>query len=132
MTAQVGRLVTLSLLAGTVETLIAALTSKELTVNDEPVDITSDDDDGWRALLADTSGTRSVDISCEGVLKSNQVGTLIEVGDDVELVFEVPGIRKYTGTFRVTSFNIGAETAEGATFSAQFQSSGAVSFSASS
>jgi predicted secreted protein len=132
MTAKVGRDVTLSLIEGTEATLIASLTSKELTVNDEPVDITSDDDDGWRRLLEDVSGTRSVDISCEGVLKNNQVGLLIETGSDINLVFAVPTVRKYTGAFRVTSFTVGAPTAEGTTFTAQFQSSGPVTFAAAS
>lgn len=128
MTAQVGRDATLSLVDGTEETLIASLTSKEMSVADEPVDITSDDDAGWRKLLADTSGTRSVDISVEGILKTNQVGVLIEGGDDIGLAFNIPTVRKITGTFRVTAYSTGAPTAEGVTFSATFQSSGAVTF----
>lgn len=130
MTSQVGRAVTLSLVDGTEETLIGALTSKEISINDEPVDITSDDDAGWRKLLADTSGTKSAEISCEGVLKSNQVGLLIETGDDVVLAFNVPTIRKYTASWRVTSFKTGAPTAEGVTFSGTFQSSGPLSYAA--
>lgn len=130
MTAQVGRDVTLSLVDGTEETVIASLTSKEISINDEPVDITSDDDAGYRKLLADTSGTKSAEISCEGVLKTNQVGVLIEVGDDITLAFNVPTVRKYTVPCRVTSFKTGAPTAEGVTFSATFQSSGQFTYAA--
>jgi predicted secreted protein len=74
MTAQVGRAVLLQILVGTEYTTIAALISKSLTLNKEPVDITSDDDAGWRTLLEDIDGTKSVDIACEGILKTNQVG----------------------------------------------------------
>ncbi len=44
---------------------IAAVTSKTVTVNGEPVDVTNDDSDAWRELL-NNAGTRSIDISFEG------------------------------------------------------------------
>lgn len=131
MTAKAGRQVLLQLLDGTEYSTIAALLSKEITFNKEPVDITSDDDSGWRTLLADLDGTRSLDISCEGVLKSNQVGLLAEGMTDLGLRFDIPGIRRYTGTFRITAFAIKGETADKVTFTATFQSSGVVAFAAS-
>lgn len=132
MTAKAGRQILLSLAAGTELTLIAALTSKDITFNKEAIDITSDDDSGWRTLLAAIDGTRSVDISCEGVLKSNQVGALAEGMADLSLVFDIPGIRTISGTFRITSYVVKGETADKATFTASFQSSGVVSFGSSS
>lgn len=132
MPAKIGRAVTLSVMIGTELALVAAVKTKSFTWNDEPVDITSDDDAGWRALLADTSGTRSVDISCEGIYKSTQLSALVEAGQDVDLEYDVPGIRRWTGTFRITSFEHGAESAEGTTFSASFSSSGAVTGAVSS
>lgn len=131
MTAKAGRQVLLQILNGTEYETIAALTSKDLTFNKEAIDITSDDDAGWRTLLEDIDGTRSIDISCEGVLKTNQVGLLAEGMADVGLRFDVPGIRRYTGVFRITNYSQKGETADKVTFSAQFQSSGPVSFAAS-
>lgn len=131
MPAKAGRQVLLQILDGTEYVTFAALTSKEITFNKEPIDITSDDDAGWRTLLEDLDGTRSLDISCEGVLKSNQVGLLAEGMLDVGLRFDIPLIRSYTGTFRVTAFGISGETADKVTFTASFQSSGVVTFAAS-
>lgn len=132
MTAKAGRQVLLQYLDGTEYVTIAALVSKELTFNKESIDITSDDDSGWRTYLEDFDGTRSLDITCEGVMKSNQVGLLAEGSADVGLRLDVPGIRRYTGTFRVTSFGMSGETADKVTFTASFSSSGAVAFAASS
>lgn len=132
MASKIGRAVILSLVEGTELTTLAALKTKSFTWNDEPVDITSDDDAGWRKLLDDVSGTRSVDISAEGILKSTQLSAIAEAGLDVELEFNVPTVRKWTGTFRLSSFEISAETAEGTTFSASFSSSGPVTGAASS
>lgn len=131
MTAKAGRQVLLSLIDGTESTLIAALLSKSIKFNKAPIDITSDDDSGWRTFLADLDGTRSVDIDCEGVLKSNQVGLLAEGMEDLILEFDIPGIRKVTATFRVTAYSAQGETADKMTFSASFQSSGLVTFAAS-
>jgi predicted secreted protein len=132
MPAKAGRQVLLQILNGTEYETIAALTSKGLTINKEPIDITSDDDAGWRTLLEDLDGTRSVDIECQGVLRSIQVGLLAEgLGADVQLRFDVPGIRRYDGTCKVTSYSTEGETADKHTFSGSFQSSGAVTFAAS-
>lgn len=131
MTAKAGRQVLLQIADGTEFTTIAALTSKGLSINKNPIDITSDDDSGWRTLLADLDGDRSVDIDCEGVLKTNQVGLLAESDADIELRFDVPGIRRYQGTFKITAYKTEGETGDKVTFTASFQSSGAVAFSAS-
>jgi predicted secreted protein len=130
MTAKIGRAVILSIVDGTEFTVIAALNSKSITFNKEPVDITTDDDAGWRQLLEDVVGTKSLDIAFEGILKTNQVGLLAEADTVVRLHFNIPTIRSYEADFMVTSYEIGAETAEGTTFSASVQSSGVVTFAA--
>lgn len=132
MTAKIGRAVIVSLVEGTELTPIAAVKTKTFSINKEPVDITTDDDAGWRKLLEDVVGTKSVDISVEGILKSNQLLTVAEADTAVDLQFDVPTVRKYTGKFMLANFEIGAETAEGTTFSCSFQSSGVVTGAASS
>ncbi len=130
MTAKVGRAAALSLVVGTELTLIAAVKTKSLSFNKEPVDITTDDDAGWRTLLEDVVGTKSMDFSVEGILKTNQVGAIAEGDTAVELHLNFPTVRSYQATFMCTSYEAGAETAEGITFSASFQSSGPVTFAA--
>lgn len=127
MAAVAGRKVLLQILNGTEYATIGALTAKSLTINAEPIDVTTDDDTGWRALLEDTKGIRSVDIKADGILKS--LTPLLGVADSeaaLNLRFEVPGIADITGTFQMSSFEIGAELEEGTTFSAAFASSGQV------
>lgn len=130
MTAKAGREASLYLVDGTEHVKIAAVKTKGLTLNNEPVEITSDDDAGWRKSLEDIVGTRSVDFKVEGILKTNQVGLLAEGQVAVPLIMDFPTVRSYSGTFNVTSYELGAETAAGITFSASFQSSGPVAFAA--
>lgn len=130
MTAKAGRQVSLYIVDGTEMTKIAAVKTKGLTISNEPVDITSDDDAGWKSALADITGTRSVSFSVEGILKTNQVGLLAEGQVQVPLLMDFPTVRSYAGDFNCTSYELGAETAAGVTFSASFESSGPVTFAA--
>lgn len=125
-----GRKVNLYKLEGTEYTLIAALNSKSVTINNEPIDMTTDDDDGYRKYIESVSGTRSCDIKAEGIFKSR--GALMELSDGssaLTLRFVIPGAAdagaQIDGTFKLSSFEIGAEMEEAVTFSASFVSSGA-------
>lgn len=108
-------------------TKIAAVVSKSISINNEPIDITTDDDAGLRTLLED-SGTRSIDISVEGVMKDDVLvleaaavtPTLIKSAD---LVF-ASGLT-ISGSFRLNSFESSGESAGRIQFSATLQSSGA-------
>ena len=64
MTAGVGRNVILSWGGAG----IAGVKEKTLTLNNEPIDITSDDDGGWRNILA-IPGQKQVEIKVSGVTK---------------------------------------------------------------
>ena len=108
-------------------TKIAAVVSKTISINNEPIDITSDDDSGFRSLLED-SGTRSIDISVEGVMKDDVLladaagatPTLI-TADEVEFASGA----KIAGSFRFNSFEASGESAGRIQFSATLQSTGA-------
>jgi len=108
-------------------TTIASVTSKNFSINNEPIDITTDDDAGFRTLL-DESGVRTIDASVEGVyvddtLLSEAAGaspTLI-TADTIEL----PSGATITGSFRLNSIDITGEVAGRCEFSATLQSSGA-------
>jgi predicted secreted protein len=108
---------------------IAGARTKSFTIGNEPVDITSDDDSGFRTLLS-VAGTKTLDMSVEGVTKD---GSLIALAsgssgliEDVEMTF--PGIGVVAGDFFVASVELGAAYNEASTFSASFQSSGSYTF----
>jgi len=127
-----GRVVTIK--RGAVPTLVAGVRTKGITVNGTPIDVTTDDSAGWRALL-DLSGQNDVSLTVAGVVVG--AGLRVEsltMADRVQPTdFEIPGTAalgggKYSGEFFLASY---AETGEynGAmTFTAEFQSAGPVTY----
>lgn len=121
MAAAVGRTLTLTY-GGAV---IAGARTKTITINGTPVDITSDDDSGYRTLL-EASGEKQIDISIEGLAKDDVLvealannGTLI-----AEAVLTLPSGATITGDFRLNSLEMGAPYNEAITFTAELQSTG--------
>jgi len=57
-------------------TAIAGVNSKSIAIAKEPIDITTDEDNGYRTLLAE-AGTKSLDISISGVTKDTLLRSLI-------------------------------------------------------
>jgi len=116
-----GRKVTISV-GGTP---IATARTKNLTINNEAVDVTSDGDDGIQRML-DEPGQKSVEIAIEGLYEGSSLmdialdGTLIQA---VELDYV-----SYTleGDFFMSSYSEGQPYNEAVTFSATLMSSGAV------
>jgi TP901-1 family phage major tail protein len=133
MTAFVGRKAILS--QGTSPVVVAALTTKTMTLGNEVVDVTSDDDAGFRALLNDP-GTKTLDMSFEGVTKDvaslQSLITLAMNGTDIVDRFSLlfPAIGTIAGDFAITSFEIGAPFNEGSTFSCSLQSAGVFTWTA--
>lgn len=127
MTAFVGRKAILSF--GSPLVAIAALRTKTMTLGNEVIDVTSDDDLGFRTLLQDP-GTKTLDMTFEGVTKDvaslNSLITLSMSGSDVLDTFSIlfPTIGTMAGPFVVTSFEIGAPYNEGSTFTCSIQSAG--------
>jgi predicted secreted protein len=125
MAAFVGRTVVVEVAGAAV----AGARTKSFTIGNEPVDITSDDDSGFRTMLS-VAGTKTLDMSVEGVTKD---GALIALAsgssgliEDVEITF--PGIGTIAGDFFVASVELGAAYNEASTFSASLQSSGAYTY----
>jgi TP901-1 family phage major tail protein len=133
MSAFVGRKAVLSF--GTPLVAIAALQTKTMTLGNEVIDVTSDDDLGFRKLLDDPA-TKTLDISFEGVTKDvvslNSLITLSMSGTDIVDNFSIlfPAIGTMAGTFAVTSFEVGATYNEGSTFSCSIQSAGTFTWTA--
>lgn len=115
---------------------IANVQSKSFSVNAEPVDVTTDDDNGWRTLL-DDPGVRSLEVTVGGIADDEAVLADIMAASDLTLAMSISLPSSGTdgtlaGTFFVTSFENNGGSSDGSVeFSATFQSSGAVTYTAS-
>jgi TP901-1 family phage major tail protein len=107
----------------------AGIRTKSFTINNNPVDITSDDDSGFRTLLAE-SGEKQIDISLEGVTKDDVL--LAQAVDGSALIDEcevvLPSGATITGDFRFNSLELGAPYNDAVTFTATVQSSGSFAY----
>jgi predicted secreted protein len=127
MAASKGR----SLLIKRGSTVIAGVRSKGVAINNEPIDITSDDDLGYRTLLTE-AGTMSIDLSVEGVSKDATLLTLAAAGGtglmltNVTVEYSDGGI--IAGNFFLNSFENTGPYNEAVTFTASLQSSGAFTY----
>ena len=108
------------------EEKIGAVVSKSISINNEPIDVTTDDDSGFRTLLPE-SGVRSIDISVEGVLKRDEL-VMDAAGNGATLIqpveIEFPSGMTIGGYFRLNSYDISAETNGRVQFSGTLQSTG--------
>lgn len=111
--------------------VIAGLRSRTMTLNGEPVDVTSDDDSGAQTLLPE-AGQVSFNISFSGVMKDD---TLLEahqamgaaaVFEDLEIEF--PSGATLTGSFFFASLTVTGEYNDAITIEGEFQSSGLATF----
>lgn len=118
-------------------TTIADVQSKAFTINAEPVDVTTDDDDGWRTLLADP-GVRSIEVTVSGIADDEAVLADIFAASDLDKTLQIdlpsslttPG--NLSGNFFVSSMEYSGGSPDGACeFSITFMSNGAVTYTAS-
>ncbi|MEA3036022.1 MAG: hypothetical protein QOH04_1787 [Sphingomonadales bacterium] len=108
---------------------VAGLRTTQMSVNGEPVNVTSKDSGGWRELLSG-AGVRSVSVAGSGIftgsaaeaqLKSNALGGLI---DDYELSFESG--ERMRGRFLVTRLDYSGDYNGERNYSLSLESSGPV------
>lgn len=131
MTAKAGRALRIKYDAGSGATVIAGARTDNFTINTESIDVTDKDDAGVRRLLPDI-GTWSIDMSVEGVLEND---TLLQLAADttrtalLDFEIDVAGFGTFTGSWFMSNFEAsGAEGAEPTTFTANIQSSGAITY----
>lgn len=114
-------------------TTIAGGRTDSLTVNNEPVDVTSKTNAPWRTLLAD-AGLRSVTVNGSGVFEDSQseadfrTAVLAGTIDNYEIVFDNGD--KYSGAFLAASLTEGGDYTDGQTFEFSIESSGTITFTA--
>lgn len=113
-------------------TTLVGVRTKGYTLTNDYVDVTTDDDDGWRTLLADP-GVRSVEVTVGGI-SSDQVLIAAMMAASVTaetLTVQLPTTTgTLAGSFLVSSFEQTGETDGAVEFSATFMSSGAVTYTA--
>ena len=106
---------------------IAGVTSKSVAIAKEPIDITTDSDDGFRTFLAD-AGTKSLDISFSGVTKDKIMRELIITDQTVlltDITIEYPDGSTISGSFVFNGFTENGGSSDGAVeFDGTLQSSG--------
>jgi len=111
---------------------LVGVKTKGYTVTNDYVDVTTDDDDGWRTLLADP-GVRSVEATVGGI-SSDQVilAEMMKANITGEpLTIQLPTTTgTLAGTFLCSSFEQSGETDGAVEFSATFMSNGAVTYTA--
>lgn len=118
-------------------TTLAGVRTRGYTVTNDYVDVTTDDDGGWRTLLADP-GLRSVEVTVGGIssdekliaaiMQANMAAETLDVNLPTSL--SLPG--SLSGSFLVSSFEQTGEHDGAVEFSATFMSTGAVTYTASS
>lgn len=113
---------------------LVGVRTKGYTITNDYVDVTTDDDDGWRTLLADP-GLRSVEATVGGI-SSDQVilAEIMKANITGEpLTIQLPTTTgTLAGTFLCSSFEQSGEHDGAVEFSATFMSSGAVTYTAGS
>jgi predicted secreted protein len=111
---------------------IAGVRTKTVAIAGEPIDITSDDDLGYRTMLAE-AGTYSIDLTVEGVTKDAELRSVILTGGSLlltDISIEYPDGSTIDGDFFLASVEDSGEFADALTFSASLQSSGPWTFNA--
>lgn len=117
-------------------TTLVGVRTRGVSMNNEMVDVTTDDDAGWRKLLA-TPGVKSLEVSVSGIssdevlmaefFNASTTGETLRI--DLPSSLATPG--NMSGTFHLASFEVNGEHDGAVEFSATFQSSGAVTYTAS-
>jgi predicted secreted protein len=111
------------------EVLIASVRTKSLTINGEPIDVTTDDDIAWRKLLLEP-GEITVEIKVAGIAKNNTLlqEAINNTDRDQSMTFEFPGGDKLSGAFFLSNYSNSGEYKGAITFEASFASNGAIAF----
>tara|TARA_R110000744_G_scaffold108999_1_gene206211 strand:- start:149 stop:562 length:414 start_codon:yes stop_codon:yes gene_type:complete len=115
------------------------ITSKGVSISKEAIDITSDEDDGFRTLLAEV-GSKTLDISFSGVTKDTVIRTLINTNGsqlytDITVEFPPVGAQSsgdtISGSFFLNSLSeTGGDSNGTISFDGALQSSGEWTYTA--
>jgi len=109
---------------------ISAVQTRDITRGREAVDVTTDDDDGWRSILAEP-GVRNIDISISGVTDATNYEDLLERWNGTTLenvVITHPDGSSETGTFFMSNLAHNGEHNGFVGFTCDLLSSGEITY----
>ena len=119
-------------------TTLVGIRTRGFTINAEPVDITNDDDSGWRTLLAEP-GLRSMEVPVAGISSDEILIAAIMEGTtyalSAVLINLASGVGEVTpgtlaGDFFLSSLEQTGEHDGAVEFTATLMSSGAITYTA--
>jgi predicted secreted protein len=126
MAARIGRKIKFRW--GTPATEIPGVREKGVTLNGEAVDVTADDDNGWRSLLIDPAENQ-VEISLSGVTKVHTLKADWFAGSRSKYAeIEYDDGAKVRGTFFLSNYSETGVYNDAATFEATLMSSGVIEY----
>ncbi len=111
-------------------TKIAAIKTKTVAWNGEPVDVTSDDSAGFRELLSDAEGQEQIDLSFDGVTDNKILRDIAFATGTSKFLTDitiewVDTLETISGDFKLVSYEEGGTFNDARTFTGSLQSSGA-------
>lgn len=113
--------------------VIASVQSKTVSKTNEAIDITTDDSDGWRKLLAEP-GFRTNDVNVSGVTKDSILMAAISAGTSSvalhDIQVEYPDGDTDTGDYFFSNLQRTGEHTGAVTFEASFQSADEIAYAA--
>lgn len=118
-------------------TTLAGVRTRGFTVSNEYVDVTNDDDEGWRTLLADP-GVRSIEATVGGVttdetlLAAIMTASIEATAVSITLPTDLTTNGTLSGNFLISNFEQNGEHDGEVAFSATFMSTGEITYTASS
>jgi TP901-1 family phage major tail protein len=112
---------------------LVGIRTKTYSVTNDYVDVTNDDDDGWRTLLADP-GLRSVEVTVGGItvdqILLNEIMKANITGEPLDIELPTATGAQLSGTFVVSNYEGSGEHDGAYEFSATFMSAGVVTYTA--
>ena len=131
MTGTLGRQVNFFFGGNSPADRILGVREKSVECNGEAINVTSDEDGGVRVLLENLSAEDEVNITVSGVIKDTRLKEAWFNNQRTQpIALNYPAGAILAGTFYMSSYKEGAPYKDAVTFEAQFQSSGAVTFTA--
>jgi predicted secreted protein len=120
----------MQLYRGSTPALVANVRTKGLSISGEPIDVTTDDDDGVRKLL-DDAAELAIEITVSGVAAAGnplRAEAAAVDGRAETTEFRYGAVEKWAGSFFLSSYSENGEYKGAATFEATLVSAGAITY----
>jgi predicted secreted protein len=108
---------------------IPGVREKGVELNGEPIDVTSDENDGVRILLDNISAQDEVNVTVSGVTKDTRMKQAwIDRLRTQTVLLQYPDLSSLSGTFYLSSYSETEPYNDASTFEATLMSSGVVTY----